>query len=49
MPLAADAFYLIDHRLIALVMVVLLLLACEIGYRLSQVAAAVMETIAAPR
>ena len=34
MPLTADAFYLIDHRLIALVMVVLLLLACEIGYRL---------------
>ena len=34
MPLATDAFYLIDHRLIALVMVVLLLLACEIGYRL---------------
>jgi len=34
MPVEADAFYLIDHRLIALVMVVLLLSACEIGYRL---------------
>ena len=33
MPVEVDAFYLIDHRLIALVMVVLLLLACEIGYR----------------
>ena len=33
MPLAADAFYLIDHRLLALVMVALLLAACEIGYR----------------
>jgi len=33
-PVVADIFYLIDHRLIAAVMVVLLLLACEIGYRL---------------
>ena len=33
MPLAADAFYLIDHRLLAFVMVALLLAACEIGYR----------------
>ena len=34
MPLAADAFYRIDHRLLALVMVASLLVACEIGYRL---------------
>ncbi len=34
MPVRADAFYLFDHRLIALVMVALLLAACEIGYRL---------------
>ena len=34
MPGATDFFYLIDHRLIAVVMVVVLLLACEIGYRL---------------
>ena len=33
-PLEIPAFYLIDHRLIALVMVALLLAACEIGYRL---------------
>ena len=33
MPVEADAFYLIDHRLIGLVMVALLLAACEIGYR----------------
>jgi hypothetical protein len=35
MPVEVDAFYLIDHRLIALVMVALVLAACEIGYRLS--------------
>ncbi len=34
MPVRADAFYLLDHRLIALGMIVLLLVACEIGYRL---------------
>ena len=34
MPFDTNAFYLIDHRLIALVMVALLLAACEIGYRL---------------
>ena len=34
MPVDVDAFYQIDHRLIALVMVALLLAACEIGYRL---------------
>ncbi len=34
MPAQADAFYLLDHRLIALVMVALLLAACEVGYRL---------------
>jgi len=34
MPVEVDAFYRIDHRLIALVMVALLLAACEIGYRL---------------
>ena len=34
MPVEAEAFYLLDHRLIAFVMVALLLLACEIGYRL---------------
>ena len=33
MPLAADAFYLIDHRLIALAMLMVLAAACEIGYR----------------
>jgi hypothetical protein len=33
-PLELGAFYLIDHRLIALVMLALLLAACEIGYRL---------------
>lgn len=33
MPFDTNAFYLIDHRLIALVMVVILLAACEIGYR----------------
>jgi len=33
-PLDIPAFYLIDHRLISLVMVALLLAACEIGYRL---------------
>jgi len=33
-PVRADAFYLLDHRLIAFVMVALLLAACEIGYRL---------------
>ena len=34
MPLEISAFYLIDHRLISLVMVALLLAAAEIGYRL---------------
>jgi len=34
MPVATDAFYLIDHRLLAIVMVAVLLAACEIGYRL---------------
>ena len=34
MPLDLPAFYLIDHRLISLVMLALLLAACEIGYRL---------------
>ena len=34
MPVETNAFYLIDHRLIALVMFALLLVACEIGYRL---------------
>jgi len=34
MPLELPAFYLIDHRLISLVMVALLLAAAEIGYRL---------------
>ena len=34
MPVNADAFYLLDYRLIALVMIALLLAACEIGYRL---------------
>ena len=34
LPINADAFYQIDHRLIAVVMVGLLLLACETGYRL---------------
>ena len=34
MPIELPAFYLMDHRLIALVMVALLLAACEIGYRL---------------
>ena len=33
MPLELPAFYLIDHRLVALVMIALLLAACEIGYR----------------
>jgi len=33
MPIKADAFYLVDHRLIALGMVIVLLVACEIGYR----------------
>ena len=34
MPHDVAAFYMIDHRLIALAMVALLLAACEIGYRL---------------
>ncbi len=34
MPVRADAFYLLDHGLIAFLMVVVLLAACEIGYRL---------------
>jgi len=33
-PVRADAFYLLDHGLIAFLMVVVLLAACEIGYRL---------------
>jgi hypothetical protein len=33
-PVNTDAFYLIDHRLIAVVMIGLLLVACETGYRL---------------
>jgi hypothetical protein len=33
-PIDLPAFYLIDHRLIALVMLALLLASCEIGYRL---------------
>jgi len=33
-PLELPAFYLIDHRLIVLLMLALLLAACEIGYRL---------------
>ena len=33
MPLELPAFYLTDHRLIALGMLALLLAACEIGYR----------------
>lgn len=32
MPVTTDIFYLIDHRLIALVLVVLLLLACTLGF-----------------
>lgn len=34
MPLDLPSFYLIDYRLIALVMLALLLASCEIGYRL---------------
>ena len=34
MPLDIGAFYLTDHRLIALVMVAVLLAAGEVGYRL---------------
>ncbi|MDJ0850091.1 MAG: DUF4239 domain-containing protein [Myxococcota bacterium] len=34
MPQDISAFYLLDHRLIALAMVALLLVSCEIGYRL---------------
>jgi hypothetical protein len=32
-PIELPAFYLVDHRLIALMMVVVLLAACEVGYR----------------
>jgi hypothetical protein len=35
-PLDLGAFYLIDHRLIALAMLASLLVACEIGYRLGE-------------
>ena len=34
MPIELPTFYLIDHRLISVVMVALLLASCEIGYRL---------------
>lgn len=34
MPLDIPAFYLVDHRLIALLMLALLLASAEIGYRL---------------
>ena len=34
MPLNLSTFYLIDHRLIALLMLAVLLASCEIGYRL---------------
>jgi hypothetical protein len=32
-PIANDAFYLIDHRILALVMAAILLLTCEVGFR----------------
>ena len=44
-PLEIPAFYLIDHRLIALVMVALLLAACEIGYRLGSANAGAPESL----
>jgi hypothetical protein len=44
-PLEIPAFYLIDHRLIALVMVALLLAACEIGYRLGLANAGAPESL----